>query len=606
MCWVTMDTTEGIFDVLLACASRHRIAMLPALCLLYWSLVLPVRADVTTRPIAPGITLTEEIARGNPPLVIHALRVDLSYPGVRVRCGQAQDAITLNGPTKGREQVHAIAQRNNALAAVNADFFPYTGDPLGLAIRDGELLSEPMEFRACAGFSPQGVMLDILVPVGNILTADGTMLPLNGINRVPQNGEIVALTPSYGATPALPKNCVVVVLRDVNLPVKVSQDQRGTVEIMNPLNPGEPLPTCPVGSVLLVGVGAAGDSLTAHCSRGDNVQFRFDLTSNGLPPTRGRYPSRAGSLRRTTFKPLWTNVEQAVGGGPWLVRDGQVAIDSEAEGFPKGEFVDQRHPRTALGVMQDGKLLLITVDGRQESSSGVSLTELAGIMKRYGAVNAINLDGGGSTTMVVGGGVINTPSDGRERPVADALLIYGATQEIPGAESYQIRPYSPDGVVVPSGQPIQFTVTDADGKPLHDDKAVFWGTADGLGHITQKGIFLGTHAGKGAVVATIGTRVLTVPIVISGGVATQIKAVLGAVANNPPDRNLLTVTLLDRYGNPVPNQKIVVAVPGGEALSTLVTDAKGVAACEIVWNTEPGKRVLTLTAGNAPPVTIHR
>ena len=117
-----------------------------------------------------------------------------------------------------------------------------------------------------------------------------------------------------------------------------------------------------------------------------------------------------------------------------LIRDGQIAIDGEAEGLPKADFVDKRHPRTAAGVDNRGNLLLVTVDGRAAWSRGASLDEMAAIMKRYGAVQALNLDGGGSTTMAIGGGVVNAPSDGRERPIADGLLVYGNAPDVPDTE----------------------------------------------------------------------------------------------------------------------------------------------------------------------------
>ncbi|NLH76279.1 MAG: phosphodiester glycosidase family protein, partial [Acidobacteria bacterium] len=81
--------------------------------------------------------------------------------------------------------------------------------------------------------------------------------------------------------------------------------------------------------------------------------------------------------------------------------------------------------RTAVGVRADGRLLLVTVDGRQpEHSVGMSIAELAALIGELGAVEALNMDGGGSTTMVVGGRVVNGPSDlTGERPVGDALLL---------------------------------------------------------------------------------------------------------------------------------------------------------------------------------------
>ena len=98
----------------------------------------------------------------------------------------------------------------------------------------------------------------------------------------------------------------------------------------------------------------------------------------------------------------WSQVDQAVGAGPWLVKSGAEAIDTEDEGMDVAYF-SKRHPRTAVGVTADNKLLIVTVDGRQPISQGVTLVELAALMKQLGAVNAINLDGGGSTTLSVKG-----------------------------------------------------------------------------------------------------------------------------------------------------------------------------------------------------------
>jgi exopolysaccharide biosynthesis protein len=98
-----------------------------------------------------------------------------------------------------------------------------------------------------------------------------------------------------------------------------------------------------------------------------------------------------------------------------------VAGESYAE-----EFRNRRHPRTAAGLRGDGTLLLVTVDGRQpELSVGMTIDELASLMRELGADTALNLDGGGSTTMVVAGKLVNSPSDaGGERPVSDALLVF--------------------------------------------------------------------------------------------------------------------------------------------------------------------------------------
>ncbi len=89
-------------------------------------------------------------------------------------------------------------------------------------------------------------------------------------------------------------------------------------------------------------------------------------------------------------------------------------------------FATDRHPRTALARLESGKILLVTVDGRQPGISvGMSLQALAELLLEFGAVDAINLDGGGSTTMVVHNKIVNKPSDQTgERPVSDAILVF--------------------------------------------------------------------------------------------------------------------------------------------------------------------------------------
>ena len=121
---------------------------------------------------------------------------------------------------------------------------------------------------------------------------------------------------------------------------------------------------------------------------------------------------------------LWKRASFIVGGGPQLIKDGKAAITAEAEKIA-ASFVTDRHPRTAIARLRNRRLLIATVDGRQPGVSvGMSLTELASLLLEFDALEAINLDGGGSTTMVVSGKLVNKPSDQTgERPVSDAILI---------------------------------------------------------------------------------------------------------------------------------------------------------------------------------------
>ncbi|MFW5782133.1 MAG: phosphodiester glycosidase family protein, partial [Candidatus Muiribacteriaceae bacterium] len=117
------------------------------------------------------------------------------------------------------------------------------------------------------------------------------------------------------------------------------------------------------------------------------------------------------------------NVRYAIGSGPGLIKDGEINVTSTEENF-KPNLVYQRAPRTAIAIMENREVVFVTLDGRQKGYSiGMTLKELAEYLKSIGAVDAMNLDGGGSTTLVVEGKVLNRPSDKSERRINGAVII---------------------------------------------------------------------------------------------------------------------------------------------------------------------------------------
>ena len=121
------------------------------------------------------------------------------------------------------------------------------------------------------------------------------------------------------------------------------------------------------------------------------------------------------------------------GGGPRLVAGGRIQVADE--GF---RHAPVRHPRTAFAITRQGTFLFVTLDGRQTGSAGMTLAELSAELVAMGAREAVNLDGGGSTTMVVDGRVRNSPSDGMERPVSDAILMFSIPDR-KSLEALQLR-----------------------------------------------------------------------------------------------------------------------------------------------------------------------
>lgn len=156
-------------------------------------------------------------------------------------------------------------------------------------------------------------------------------------------------------------------------------------------------------------MGAGADWLRAHAGNGQRIAGRTAVTD------------------RTGRDILGPGVS-VMGAGPALLRGGAVRINAAANGVGAAS-ADARHPRTVAGVKADGTLLLVVFDGRSARSAGVTLREAAEILRELGAVEGLNLDGGGSSTMVVGGEVVNRPSDSgapggrRQRKVADAIAV---------------------------------------------------------------------------------------------------------------------------------------------------------------------------------------
>lgn len=136
-------------------------------------------------------------------------------------------------------------------------------------------------------------------------------------------------------------------------------------------------------------------------------------------------PAPPPTLNYPTGGAVWANITDAIGGGPTLIRDGQAQITYEAEAFFGSGFEsDVPYPRSAVGYTANHHLILFAVDGKRPAySRGLTLPELAQEMLRLGCVAAMNLDGGGSTALVVNGTVLNQPSDGVERRVTSVLAI---------------------------------------------------------------------------------------------------------------------------------------------------------------------------------------
>ena len=351
------------------------------------------------RPVRPGVehlqlTRTTKTAGGaDEPLIINLLKVDLSKFEVRV-IHALDEAI-------GLETVSSMAARHGALAGVNAGFFVTSGtlrgDNVGALISNGILLSEPTNNRAAVGFLKQGEMTEMIFGhlkfSGTLETARGGRRAVQGLNRARGEDEMVIYTPEFHRTSlTTPAGLEALVRRGRVVAVR---DRSGSSLI-------------PSDGYVISATGKARDWAVKNLAVGSRVRLRTALM-----------PEEAGTAAR------WKRAFYVVAGGPQLIRDSRREITAEREGI-RPSFVSDRHPRTAVARLKDGRLLLAVVDGRQTGYSvGISLVEFADLLLAYGAVAAINLDGGGSTAMVLEGKLVNKPSDATgERAVSDAILIF--------------------------------------------------------------------------------------------------------------------------------------------------------------------------------------
>ena len=552
--------------------SGCRIWSAALLVILVLSLAAPCLSLPQEKTLADGVTLIQDINTDpQAPIVVSALRIDPKKAGVKLAAVLGQDGVIENDATGGREVVSTMVARKGALAGVNADYFPWTGDPLGLAIVGGELVSEPAD-RVAVGITAAGeVILDRMTFLGAITAPSGATSPLSGVNRQRGQNELVLFTPAFGAATGAKDGIELVLTLDG--PVRANKDLAAVATS----DPGPPAGApAPGGGAILSAHGSAADWLQGSLHSGDKLKLRLDI--------------KAVSGRS------WDDVVEAVGGGPWLLKSGEVSIDAADERF-KPDMSLVRHPRTAAGITPSGELLLVTVDGRQTISRGMTLSELAALMKALGAVEAINLDGGGSTSLSVTGLVVNSPSGGKERPVADALLVYAPPTPRPTA-SLKFADAAP--LVVPSGEGRMLSLVDeAAGQPLSDELAagIIWGTAGGIGFVNQKGWFVPIKVGTGSVIALAGDRRLELAVTVVPGRPANLSASIVPDPSGAPNRGQVAVTLTDANGNPVPGKAVAISATGAVPdTASATTDGSGAASFAVTWDSTSAAASVTISA----------
>lgn len=338
---------------------------------------------------------------------VNVVRVNLKDQNTQL------DLLQSAGGVSQRETLTSMLQRaDNPVAGINADFFYLTNpdSPMGIMVRDGEMVSSPVLEKPYSTLAVTNEGQAFLTDWHNHLyvsTENGGIFSISAYNKITWNYHMITMLDrnwgekSPGAGDEYRDLVEVVVVDDV-----VSEVRRGLPSV-----------TIPENGYVLLASGHNGQQLLMGIRQGERITFHDQTT------------------------PSLQNIQLAVGGGTVLVRNGQTV--------PFSEPVTGNHPRTAVGINRSGdELIMVTIDGRHRSYTGVDGQRLAALMIELGSDQAILMDGGGSTTMAVRGlgesavSVVNAPSDGSQRRVINALavkstaprgelagLMFGADQE---------------------------------------------------------------------------------------------------------------------------------------------------------------------------------
>ena len=361
----------------------------------------------------PGVQHIWEsrIAYGHP-LVLHMLLGP--QPGGLYALGP----VLSNKRVTGRETVSSMQRRLSSratLAGVNGDLFGWEmGYPSGIFLRRNTLATTPLRGRSSLGIGRDGLLRIGRVRFVGRWRGEGAVenRRLGRFNRPLATPSGFALfVPSWGARTPSTRYVREAILTgasrtfpNVDRTARVLKVVRGSGHLI------------PAGGAILQARGVERPVLVAQARPDTTLTFRLGLA------------------------PWWEDVREAIGGGPVLVRAG-VPVYQADEWFTS-YHLDRRHPRTAVGQLADGRVLLVVADGRSDLSWGLTNAQLASEMVRLGAVEAMALDGGGSSTMAFDGKVLNRPSDGSERPIADSLQLFYFGVYAPPP---RYRTFSPNG-----------------------------------------------------------------------------------------------------------------------------------------------------------------
>ena len=290
----------------------------------------------------------------------------------------------LASETLGKKStITTIAKKNNSIVAINGTFFkPSTGVPLGTLMINKKMYTGPIYNRVAMGIFDNGYDM-ARIQLNASLKAHDKILKVDNINQPRMLATyVIAYTPQWGKmAPPSPKYGKQIAVKDN----QIVATSTSALEI-------------PQDGFVIVGPSKSLDEFL------DEKEVKLEVLTT----------------------PEWKDVNHIISGGPYLVKNGGVYVDVTEQ---KLGSIGGRNPRTAVGYTADNNLIIVTVDGREKNSIGMTLFELAAFMKSIGCVNAMNLDGGGSTVLYVNGKVVNHPQVQGGIALSNALTLNKVSSE---------------------------------------------------------------------------------------------------------------------------------------------------------------------------------
>ncbi|GIP37033.1 hypothetical protein J31TS4_03130 [Paenibacillus sp. J31TS4] len=486
---------------------------------------------------APGVkhTSAQFADQNQAPQSVHRMEINPKEAKIAIKAVSSKNEVS-GGETVGYMIKEQEALGHQVIGAVNGDFFSSVGVPSGLQITDGEIITSTRTIKTMLYQLPEGSvhLEDSVTMTATVSTKQGETLAIDMVNRtrIPSHANYAFLfTERFGSSTRSPDNGIEVLLQTQKEKLQPGKKVKGTVVDIREAG------NTPIGQgqFVLSATGPKADWVKQQVAAGDTLDIEVSYD-------KGVNKARQVLSGNST-------------GGVVLLKNGEIPAAILDPSVADNVAV---HPRTMLGTKADGTLLVVEVDGRQPGfATGMTYVEQAAYLQSLGAVNAINIDGGGSSTYYVRepGDVHptlqNRPSDGAERPVGNSLMILANSQPsvlaklvLGPAKGVQLTPGSHTTLTV-KGQDRFLNGVEVPAS------SVTWSVEGAVGTVDASGTFTaGVQPGTGKIIVRQGQLEASIPVVVTEQVA-RIELAPGDFVAEAGSSTPMRLTAYDANGLPI-------------------------------------------------------